>query len=1294
MADSAPVDAQNPWPGLAAFTEADRAFFRGRESEADELARLVRRERLTVLFGRSGLGKSSLLNAGLFPRLRDELHLPVLVRVGYAAGVAPRRQVWDALAAACAAAGVEAAPATPDESLWAYFHRADGGFWNRRRRAVLPVLVFDQFEELFTLGQADEASRAAAAGFIEELADLVENRPSERLRRELDADPARGAALDFERRGCKVLLSFREDFLAEVEGLRTRMPAVMRNRFRLLPMDIAQARAVIAAGGDLAGADVAERIVGLAWRNRAEPPTPEEAPQVEVDPALLSVICSELNQRRRSAGADRIAPALLARAETEILADFYERSLQGLDPAVRRFVEDELITAAGYRDSFAFDDALARPGLTAEALQRLVGGRLLRIDERFGARRLELTHDVLTRVVKESRDRRRAREAEAAALALEREAALRQQRARRRERLAWAGAAAALVLLLGAIASGYWAVVRDREARASAALAVKEREAGQLARGQADTARTQADTARGLADTARREADDAASAAAQASARAASSLEQAEIASRSAELQAARAQQTERDALATDLIVAARSTPADAPQLALLLGAEAVRRYPERLDGQVEQLARLVAAHRVRRLLEFDAPVLASAATRDGAHVLVATQRGELALVDTRSAAVAGRWSLEGADLRQIELRTSADARLALADIDSTPQLLRLVPGQPLRAQKVGGHGGGRYLTLSADGRRLAESNPAWPEVKLYAVVDGVADESPQRIALPRLAEFRCLSLDAAPGRLVIGTAAETHSVNLADGRVDTRPLPAPALAHSPDCSKALVRDTAEDGATRFRTFDIRSGTPLRVLREISATQPRPPIADPVFVADGRYVTARYADGAELWPVEDDAGRHWPSELLPDLVAASADGRWLAYGVPGDQIELRRVAEGGSITRFRLPQMPAAMHFAADGSSLVALGRNLLQVVRLEDARALKRQQLPFRADQIEFSGDGSYVGAGPHNGVGGLALWDLASGRAEALDARFSRIEFDVAGHRMVSYDRSESPPRVRVFDLRPQLRQTAEIAMSGQTLAGEIALDGAGRRLAIALPDGILVRDLHDAAFHRRIALPEWHAVKMAFHPREGWLAAVLEDGSVHAFGMPDGHERWTLASDRAQRQTDATAVAFSSDGQWLLVGRRSGTLTLHDPRSGAQRVALAPPRERAAPATNLVFIEGTTIVSAGGLSGAKDFWDLATRRWLGSVGADPRVRGGAEGADLKAVAVSARGRRIALKHADDTVSLHGWDPDTLVRDACAMAGRNLGCNEWRRYLREEPYRATCATLPPPQPACTPTR
>jgi hypothetical protein len=103
------TDADNPWPGLSSFTEETRGFFYGRDTETDELSRLVRRETLTVLFGQSGLGKSSLLQAALFPLLREIDHLPLYLRLDHAADApALAEQVKVALHAAFAEAKADA----------------------------------------------------------------------------------------------------------------------------------------------------------------------------------------------------------------------------------------------------------------------------------------------------------------------------------------------------------------------------------------------------------------------------------------------------------------------------------------------------------------------------------------------------------------------------------------------------------------------------------------------------------------------------------------------------------------------------------------------------------------------------------------------------------------------------------------------------------------------------------------------------------------------------------------------------------------------------------------------------------------------------------------------------------------------------------------------------------------------------------------------------------------------------------------------------------------------------------
>ena len=216
------LDTENPWPGLMPFTEATQAFFHGRDAEAAELFRRVRRERLTILFGQSGLGKSSLLNAGLFPRLRAADFLPVYLRLDLAnESLSSIAQIKAALAENLAAHDVEGPPPHRDETLWAYFHGKETEFWSRRNRVVTPVLVLDQFEEVFTLGRGASSIDA----LIEELAALVENRPPQSVRSALEDSPEAAERYDFAKQSCKLILALREDFLPELEGANHRRSA-------------------------------------------------------------------------------------------------------------------------------------------------------------------------------------------------------------------------------------------------------------------------------------------------------------------------------------------------------------------------------------------------------------------------------------------------------------------------------------------------------------------------------------------------------------------------------------------------------------------------------------------------------------------------------------------------------------------------------------------------------------------------------------------------------------------------------------------------------------------------------------------------------------------------------------------------------------------------------------------------------------------------------------------------------------------------------------------------------------
>jgi tetratricopeptide (TPR) repeat protein len=475
------VDQSHPWLGLASFSEETRGFFHGRDQEVGELARRVQRKLLTVLFGQSGLGKTSILRAGIVPRLRSQGYCPVYVRIDYGpAAPTPAEQVRQALAQA---ARWEGEPPEAGESLWELLHRRDESLVDADGTPVIPLLIFDQFEEIFTLAQSDDGGRARAAQFVDDLAELVENRPPRALEERLEIDDSVVERLDFGRADYRVLIALREDYLAHLEGLKGSMPSITQNRMRLAPMTGQQALAAVRGPG---AALISDEVAGAIVRFVAGG---AEVAHAQVEPSLLSLICRELNDARIAAGRSEISLDLLAGSHASILADFYERALADQPPAVRAVVEDLLLTASGYRENVAEErvqKALAAAGAAPGTLAELVNRRLLRIEERLDVRRVELTHDVLCAVVRASRDLRQEREArEASELALarqqERERATRRALVRTRQ-----VAAGCALLALGAVSASVYAYVASAQANEAERNAQAARAASVKSRGQAE----------------------------------------------------------------------------------------------------------------------------------------------------------------------------------------------------------------------------------------------------------------------------------------------------------------------------------------------------------------------------------------------------------------------------------------------------------------------------------------------------------------------------------------------------------------------------------------------------------------------------------------------------------------------------------------------------------------------------------------------------------------------------------------------------------------------------------------
>lgn len=212
----------HPFKELDFFAEDDRENYAGREQDIRALSARVLSSRTTVLYGRSGLGKTSLLRAGLFPQLEEQGFRCVYVRILDS----PLKDLAATLAAQFTPKLPTAAIDTftvADEHAGTLVREAcerlSGADVPPDKRRTL-LVVFDQFEEFFTIFHDQPLKRYA---FVREIAALV-----------------RGGA-----HGVRIIFSLREDYLYALDDFQRQLPDLFSSAYRLLPLSAFGARAAI-----------------------------------------------------------------------------------------------------------------------------------------------------------------------------------------------------------------------------------------------------------------------------------------------------------------------------------------------------------------------------------------------------------------------------------------------------------------------------------------------------------------------------------------------------------------------------------------------------------------------------------------------------------------------------------------------------------------------------------------------------------------------------------------------------------------------------------------------------------------------------------------------------------------------------------------------------------------------------------------------------------------------------------------------------------------------------------------
>ena len=388
--------------GLQSYTEAQSDIFYGRDEEIDRLTNLVKANTLTIVFGKSGTGKTSLLNAGVFPRLRKDYCLPFRIRLEFNEDSPDLvTQIKNILKSEIDKYGFKVESYPLNETLWEYFHKEQ--LW----KSVTPILIFDQFEEIFTL--AKKSSRFGSeqlVDFWKELADLIENSIPEKLKDKF-LNEKEQIDYSYNNQKIKILFSFREEFLPEFENITSKIPSIKYSRFRLMPMNGNQAYDVITkTWKNNINAVEANKIVGFFTDEKNKNKSYDV---MEIEPSLLSQVCSYIDKERINEGGNKISSEFLNKYPKEkILRSIYDEVLAEANKAVNNslskplneFVEDKLITDEGYHTKYGLNevDNNLLPGI--EVLKQKY---FLRDD----GNSIELSHDVLAPLIKDDREQRR-----------------------------------------------------------------------------------------------------------------------------------------------------------------------------------------------------------------------------------------------------------------------------------------------------------------------------------------------------------------------------------------------------------------------------------------------------------------------------------------------------------------------------------------------------------------------------------------------------------------------------------------------------------------------------------------------------------------------------------------------------------------------------------------------------------------------------------------------------------------------------------------------------------------------
>lgn len=261
-ASSGPAQAceGGPYRGLVAYGLSDAPLFFGREAAIAAIEGHLQRGKLTIIQSESGAGKTSLLQAGVGPRLLSGGHLPLILR--------PYDQSPSAAIKRAFLAEYEQLPTLAQAPLRAFLRQVAAMLGPDR----ILFIALDQFEEFFTL-LPDAASRDP---FIADLAECLD-------------DPTLNV---------RWILALRSDFFGDLAAFRPRIRNPFENDFRLNRLTPQETRAIVVGPAAQCGLRFEERLVDALVADLTQPDGRIAPPQAQLVCLALSNAYADLKAAR------------------------------------------------------------------------------------------------------------------------------------------------------------------------------------------------------------------------------------------------------------------------------------------------------------------------------------------------------------------------------------------------------------------------------------------------------------------------------------------------------------------------------------------------------------------------------------------------------------------------------------------------------------------------------------------------------------------------------------------------------------------------------------------------------------------------------------------------------------------------------------------------------------------------------------------------------------------------------------------------------------------------------------